>query len=127
MHNSTRRSVTEESCQRCEDHSRNFTSTEKQTQTHDETTSSAQSNVQSHRHELLSSIQPTMPHRTLCGLNYTQLNLLLPPTWLTLTLCPTTHHRRLAGWSRDRPADAAHVTSVTAQEDAAGNHRTSIF
>ena len=113
MHNSTQSSVTEEGCQWCEDHSRNFTSTEKQTQTHDETTSTAQSNVQSHRHELLSSIPPTSPHKTLCKLNYSQLNLLLPPTWLTLTLCPTTQHRRLADWSRDRQAGAAHVTSVT--------------
>jgi len=101
MHNSTQSSVTEQNCQWCYDHSHHFTSTEKQTQTHDETTSTAQPNVQSHRHELLSSIQPTSPHRTL----------LLPPTWLTLTLCPTTQHRRLADWSRDRQAGAAHVTS----------------
>jgi len=43
--------------------------------------------------------------------HYTQLNLLLPPTWLTLTLCPSTQHRRLADWSRDRQAGAAHVTT----------------
>ena len=50
-------------------------------------------------------------HTGLCvKLNYTPSNLLLPPTWLTLTLCPTTQHRRLADWSRDRQAGAAHVT-----------------
>jgi len=125
MHNSTQSSITEESCQRCVDHSRNFTSTEKQTQTHDEKTSTAQSNVQSHGHELLSSIQPTSPHKTLCGLNYTQLNLLLPPTWLTLTLCPSTQHHRLADWSRDCHAGAAHVTSgnTGARDNARKNAR----
>ena len=47
--------------------------------------------------------------------HYTQLNLLLPPSWLTLTLCPSTQHRRLADWSRDRQAGAVHVTTTHKQ------------
>ena len=113
MHNSTQSSVTEESCQR---YSTRTTVATSQAQRSKHKLMTRQHQQLSRMYSLTDmSYCPAFRqhhHTRLCvdSTTLSQLNLLLPPTWLTLTLCPTTQHRRLADWSRDRQAGAAHVT-----------------